>query len=127
MNDESKKTTKKATTSNNYRPITCLPMMWKILTAQISGEIYYSLISCGLLFEEQKGYHMGTRGAGHVIHIDQHFLKDSKTKRKNLHLAWIGYKKAYDMVPQIWIIDFLKMCKISDKTIKFIEETMKNW
>ena len=25
----------KETVSNNYRPITCLPMMWKILTAQI--------------------------------------------------------------------------------------------
>ena len=25
----------KETASNNYRPITCLPMMWKILTAQI--------------------------------------------------------------------------------------------
>ena len=28
---------------NNYRPITCLPMMWKILTAQIREKIYYSL------------------------------------------------------------------------------------
>ena len=25
----------KGTAPNNYRPITCLPMMWKILTAQI--------------------------------------------------------------------------------------------
>ena len=30
----------KGTTPNNYRPITCLPMMWKILTAQIREEIY---------------------------------------------------------------------------------------
>ena len=31
----------KGTAPNNYRPITCLPMMWKILTAQIREEIYY--------------------------------------------------------------------------------------
>ena len=38
----------KGTAPNNYRPITCLPMMWKILTAQIREEIYYSLISRGM-------------------------------------------------------------------------------
>ena len=32
----------KGTAPNNYRPITCLPMMWKILTAQIREKIYYS-------------------------------------------------------------------------------------
>ena len=35
----------KGITVNNYRPINCLPMMWKILTAQIREEIYYSLTS----------------------------------------------------------------------------------
>ena len=31
---------------NNYKPITCLPMMWKILTVNIKREeIYYSLTS----------------------------------------------------------------------------------
>ena len=35
----------KGITWNNYRPITCLPMTWKILTAQIREEIYDSLTS----------------------------------------------------------------------------------
>ena len=42
----------KGTTSNDYRSIKCLPMMWKILTAQIKEEIYGSLTSCGLFPEE---------------------------------------------------------------------------
>ena len=41
---------------NNYRPITCLPIMWKLLTAQIREEICYSLISCGFFPKEQKGF-----------------------------------------------------------------------
>ena len=32
----------KETATNNYRPITCLQMMWKILPTQIREEIYYS-------------------------------------------------------------------------------------
>ena len=42
-------------------------------------------------------------------------------------MAWIDYKKVYDMVPQSWIINCLKMCKISDEVINFIEKTMKTW
>ena len=33
---------------NNYKPITCLPMMMKILTTPKKEEIYYSLRSSGL-------------------------------------------------------------------------------
>ena len=43
----------KRTAPNNYRPITCLPMIWKILTAQIREKIYYSLTSCGLFPDEK--------------------------------------------------------------------------
>ena len=46
---------------------------------------------------------------------------------KNLAMAWFDYKKAYDMVPQSWIINCLKMYKISNEVIKFIEKTMKTW
>ena len=34
---------------------------------------------------------------------------------------------AYDMVPQSWIINWLKMYKISHEVINFIEKTMKPW
>ena len=44
---------------------------------------------------------------------------------KNVDMAWIDSKKAYNMVPQSWIIDRLKMYKISDEIIKFIEKTME--
>ena len=52
----------KGTAPNNYRPITCLPMMWKILTTQIREKIYYSLTSHGLFPDKQKGCRKGSRG-----------------------------------------------------------------
>ena len=42
-------------------------------------------------------------------------------------MAWIDYKTAYDMVPQNWIIHCLKMYKISDEVMKFIDQTLENW
>ena len=101
--------------------------MWKILTVQIREEKYDLLISRGLFHEGQKGCHKWTRGTGKLLYIDQHILKESKTRRKNLAMAWIDFKKAYDLVPQCQIIDCLKMYKISGEVIKFIENSIKNW
>ena len=115
----------KGTTLNNYRPITCQAMMWKILTAQIREEIYYSLTSRGLFPAEQKGCRKGPRGTADLLYIDQYILNKSRTRRKNLAMAWIDNKKAHDMVPQSWIINCLKMYKISHEVINFIEKTRK--
>ena len=68
-------------------------MMWKILTAQIKKEIYNSLTSRGLFPDEQKGGCKGSRGTAELLYIDQHILNESRTRRKNLAMAWIDYKK----------------------------------
>ena len=51
-------------------------------------------------------------------------INESKTRQKNLPMAWIDYKKTYDMVPQSWIINCQKMYIIPDEVINFI---MKTW
>ena len=124
-----KKDPNKETFQNNYRPITCLPMIWKILPTQIRDEIYYSLTSRGLFPDEQEGCCKGTRGTAELFHIEQHILNERKTRRKNLAMTWIDYKKAYDMVPQSWIVSRIinKVYKISHEVFNFIEKTMKTW
>ena len=83
----------KGSAPNNYRPITYLRMMWKILMVQIREKIYYSLISCGIFPEEQKGCRRVTKDTVELLYIDEKILNESKTQRKNLAMAWIGYKK----------------------------------
>ena len=41
--------------ASNYRPITCLPIMWKLLSREIADQIYEHLDQQKLLPEEQKG------------------------------------------------------------------------
>ena len=93
--------------------------------AQIREKIYYSLISCGIFPEEQKGYHKDTSSTEELLYIDQHILNESKMGWKNLTMAWIDDKKAYNMVLQSWILHCLKMYKIPDQVIQFIEKTMQ--
>ena len=45
----------KGNVTSNYRPITCLPLMWKLLTGVIADQIYAHLDQEKLLPEEQKG------------------------------------------------------------------------
>ena len=68
-----------------------------------------------------------SRGTEELLYIDQNILNESKTRRKNLAMAWIDYKKAYVMVTQSWILHCLKTYKISHEVINFIEQTMKTW
>ena len=41
----------------------------------------------------------GTRETGDLQFIDQYILKESKTRRKNVAMAWIDGKKAHNMFP----------------------------
>ena len=89
--------------------------------------IYYSLTSRRIIPWGTEGCRTGSRGTAELLYIDQHILNESKTRRKDLAMAWIDYKKAYDMVPQSWIINCFKMYKISYEVINFIEKIMKTW
>ena len=84
-----------------------------------------------LFLEEQKGCRKGFGGTGELLYIDQHIFNERKTRRKNLAMAWIDNKKAYEMVPPSSIINCLKIYKILVEVINFIEKTMKtvrmNW
>ena len=79
---------------SNYRPITCLPLMWKLLTGVIADEIYTHLDQEKLLPEEQKGCRKGSRGTNDLLYIDRAVIKEVKSRNKNLAMTWIDYKKA---------------------------------
>ena len=36
---------------------------------------------------------------GELFYIDQYILNENKTRQKNLTMAWIDYKKTYDILP----------------------------
>ena len=46
----------KGNVASNYRPITCLPFMWKLLTGVFADQIYAHLDQEKLLPEEQERF-----------------------------------------------------------------------
>ena len=59
--------------------------------------------------------------------INKTILEDSKHKHRNLAMAWMDYKKAYDMVPHSWIIESLKLAQVVPNVIDFVERPMRSW
>ena len=47
-------------------------------------------------------------------------------KEKNVAMAWIDFKKAYNMIPPMWIKECLKMLKITEQIVNFITKAMEN-
>ena len=84
--------------ASNYRPITCLPLIRKLLTSVIADQQYAHVDQEKLLPEEQKECRKGSRGTNDLLYIDRVVIKEVKSRNKNLAMAWIDYKKAYDMV-----------------------------
>ena len=73
--------------------------MWKLLTGVIADQMYAHLDQEKLLPEEQKVCRKGSRVINDLLYIDRAKIKEVKSRNKNLVMAWIDYKKAYDMVP----------------------------
>ena len=111
----------------NYRPIACLNLLWKALTGIFSEKVYAHLDGNDLLPVEQKGCRKGCLGTKDQLAIDKCVLKNCKRRKTNLNMAWIDYKKAYDMVPHSWIIKTLKMVGVADNIIDFIGKSMIDW
>ena len=49
----------KGALASNYRPIACLPLMWKLLTGVMEEKLYHHLERNVLLTDEQKGCRKG--------------------------------------------------------------------
>ena len=112
---------------DNYRPISCLPLMWKLIAGTISETVCMFLDETEMLPEEQKGCKRSSRGAKDQFPMDKTILADCKKRHKNLTMAWIDYKKAHNMVPHSWIIACLGLYGISNSISSFLERSMTNW
>ena len=117
----------KGTQANNYRPVACLSIMWKLLTGIMGEKLYQHLEGKELLADEQKGCRKGSLGTKDQLLVDKAILKNCWRGLTNLTMAWIDYKKAYDVVPHSWILKCLEIVGGAKNMITIISNSMVNW
>ena len=75
-----------------------MEFIWKLLSGIIGDQIYEYLDQQKLLPEEQEGCRKSSRGTNDLLFIARAVIREAKSRKKNLAMAWIDYKKACDMV-----------------------------
>ena len=119
--------TKETNNPKKYRPITCLPTTYKILTSIIADRTYNHLEANNLLPTELKGCGRGSYGCKDQLLVNRMILENCKAKSKNLSTAWIDYRKAFDSVPHSLIIKAMQIYKVSPDLIKYVKHSMSTW
>ncbi|XP_044755036.1 uncharacterized protein LOC123313989 [Coccinella septempunctata] len=115
------------TQPQNYRPITCLPSVYKILTSVIGFKISTHIRNNRILAWEQNGCKKKARGCKELLVIDNVVTKQARRRLKNISMCWIDYQKAYDSVPHSWLVEILRIYKISPDIIHLWEHLMGTW
>jgi hypothetical protein len=111
----------------NYRPITCLCSLYKLITSVLAGGINTHITENNILAEEQKGCCVGSLGCKEQLSIDLIVTRHAHKKSRNISLAWIDYQKAFDSVPHSWLLEVLKIYKIDIKIYNFLKHCMNLW
>ena len=119
--------TNKTTDASQYRPITCLTTLWKCLTGIIGDKIATFLNANSILAEEQQGAVKNSYGTKTQLLINKSILEDAARRKKNLHMLYIDYQKAYDSVPHEWIKESLSLYKVCPIIVNFICTSMVMW
>ena len=105
---------------DNYRPISCLTLKWKLLTGIISEHLYSFLEEKKILSEEQKGCKRNSRGTTEQVLLDKPVFTDCKRRNTNLAMAWIDYPKVYDVISRSWISECLEVFGVAENTKNFL-------
>ena len=76
---------------------------------------------------EQKGCRRKSQGTKDHLIVDIFILRNCKRRHTNLSMAWIDFKKAYDMVPHSWISGTQRIFGIAYNVVELLSESRNNW
>ena len=111
----------------NFRPITCLLLMWKIFTGIFSDELYVHLENERLLPEEQRRCRRKLRETKEQLLIDKMILRNCKGWMTRLGMTWVDSKKTFDIVPHSWLKKCVMMFGVAENMQEVLGNSMKKW
>lgn len=119
----------------NFRPTTCLPLMWKLFTGVLADTTYEHLERKSLLPEEQNGCRRNSRGTKDqlLIDLDKMILRNRRRRKRDLGMVWVDYKKLYDMdfLMDFWMHEHVwyrrKLHRGNPKQYETMEDGTDGW
>ena len=113
-------------TSDNQRPISCF-LLYKWFTSCLLVPTNQHLDENDLMEGAQRGAREGCSGTTDNLFIDRTVALDCHRRRRNLSVAWIDVKKAYDPVDHSWLNEVMKLHRFPVWLCKVIAKLCKSW
>lgn len=112
---------------SNYRPITCLNTVYKAFTSILNERILTTIEPVWMMINEQRGSKRGISGCKDNLLVDRCICQDARQYQRDLSMAWVDYRKAFDTTSHQLILVLLKCLKIHPDIIRCIEELLPLW
>ena len=110
---------------NNYRPISVLPLLSKLLEKHVHHSFYSCLTEKKFFYHLQSGFRKWHSTETALIRVVDQFLMDLDQNNVN-GLIFIDYKKAFELIEHNILIAKLKSLGINSREIAFFTNYLKN-
>ena len=114
------KGSKKDGVASNYRPLTCLSILRKLLTGVIGDEIYGHLETSTFLQNKQKVCCRESIATKDELLIDKTISRNCRKVKRNVAIRFIDYKKAYIVVSHSWLKEKIKIMGVADNVSQLL-------
>ena len=113
--------------SENQRPITCLNTLYKWFTSCLLKPINQHLDRHRLMETAQRGVKSKCGGTTDNLLIDRMVCQDSHNAHKNLSMAWIDVRQAFDSVSHEWLQETMSLHKFAGWICRTVERLCRSW
>ena len=105
---------------NNYRPISILPVILKILEKHLPDSLYSFLHEFDLLHKTQSGFRSQHSCETALIHMIDNWL-NAIDNGKMIGIVLVDFKKDFDLVDHKILLSKLKIYGIKDETLSWFD------
>ena len=116
-----------STKPENYRPITCLNTVYKVLTSILHSRILQRIEPIWNEIYEQRGTKKGIAGVRENLIIDRAVCQDATYYKRNLSMAWVDYRKAFDCTSHDLILTLLNQMKVDRSVVGLLAGLIRVW
>ncbi len=113
--------------ADQFRPIACLNTSYKLLTGALANMLSEHVFELGILPTEQKALRKETRGCLDALTVDMAIAEETKRDKCSLSVAWVDYRKAYDLVPHRWLNAMLRAVRAPKPIRALVRGLTRMW
>ena len=112
---------KKLTDLNNYRGITLLSVIEKLLVGMLNERLTIFVENFKIVNENKAGFRKGYRTTDHIFTLFSVIDHTINVKKKPLYVCFIDFKKAFDKASHVLLWQKLVNCGINGTFLNIIK------